>query len=41
MVVKVEFDNMELTCRKVVDKVPKMKFSLFFYSMYWVQNILI
>ena len=41
MVVKVGFDQMELTWRIVNEKVPKMNFSLFFYGMYWVQNILI
>ena len=33
MVVKVGFDQMELTWRIVIEKVPRMKFSLFFYSM--------
>ena len=41
MVVKVGFDQMELTWRIVIEKVPKMNFYLFFYRMYWVQNILI
>ena len=41
MVVKVGFDQMELTWRIVIEMVPKMNFSLFFYGMYWVQNILI
>ena len=40
-VVKVGFDQMELTWRIVIEMVPKMNFSLFFYGMYWVQNILI
>ena len=41
MVVKVGFDQMELTWRIVIEKVPKINFSLLFYRMYWVQNILI